>query len=94
MDSLKLSCQKLTFDHIWANLSVTTQKGLLNGIELVTFFGNSKSPLQYSVVGDTPQTSHKSQHSIWRIWPHIIIIGHIGQLSNCPVEESVLEYEK
>ena len=66
MDSLKLSCQKLTFDHyicLCMGIGVTTQKGLLDGIELVPFFGYSQSPLQYSVVGDTPQTSHKSQDS-------------------------------
>ena len=62
MESVGLSCQTLTFDHIWA-WAILPKKGLLDGIELVPFFGNSKSPLQYSVIGDTPQTSHKSQHS-------------------------------
>ena len=72
------------------------KKGLLDGIELVTFFGNSKSPWQYFGVGDTPQTTHRSQHvKTWLIiCPHIMIIGRIGQLANFSAEESVHDYEK
>ena len=38
IESLQLSCQKLTFDHIWALKASLPKKGLLDGIELVTFF--------------------------------------------------------
>ena len=70
--------QRYTFNNI-LGIGVTTQKGLLHGIELVPFFGNSQSPLQYSVVGDTPQTSHKSQHSenVAYLCPNIKLIGQL-----------------
>ena len=44
--------------HLWQYLGigVIPKKGLL---EHVTFFGDSRNPLQYSGVGHTPQISHR-----------------------------------
>ena len=49
------SVKSYTFDNIWAS-GVIPKKGLL---EHVTFFGDSRNPLQYSGEGHTPQISHR-----------------------------------
>ena len=49
-ESLRPSCKKIDFDHIWAN----AKNDLLQGFQLGTFFGDSRELMQYFRVRDTP----------------------------------------
>ena len=46
-----------------SDIVVTPKKGLLDGVELGTFFGDSRDPMQYSEVENTPQMSHRDPNA-------------------------------
>ena len=66
VESLRPSCQKLTFGRIWPYLGIGTpahwKRIFWMDWSLKLFFGDSLNPLQYFGVKDNPKISHRGQH--------------------------------